>query len=138
MIGRGEGMKDEVLVDTSIWIDYFKKKESKIYEQLTLFLREDQAVYTGIIATELFKVARGKKELSVLNTLFSNISLVKESEETYIKAGIMGYHLSQKGFNAGTVDLLISQIAIENNLMLFSNDQHFKKIAEIYPLKIFE
>ena len=130
-------MKDKVLVDTSIWIDYFKKRESKTYDQVTPLLREDQAVYTGIIATELFKGARGEKELSILKTLFSNIRLVKEVEETYIKAGMIGYHLAQ-GFNAGTVDLLISQIVIENDLMLFTKDQHFKKIAEMYPLRIFD
>lgn len=129
-------MKDKVLVDTSIWIDYFKKRESKTYDQVTLLLREDHAVYTGIIATELFKGARGEKELSMLKTLFSNIRLVKEVEETYIKAGMIGYHLAQKGFHAGTVDLLISQIVIENDLMLFTKDQHFKKIAEMYPLRI--
>jgi hypothetical protein len=131
-------MKDKVLVDTSIWIDFFKKRENKTNEQVTLLLREDQAVYTGIIATELFKGARGEKELSILKTLFYNISLVKEAEETYMKAGMIGYHLAQKGFNAGTVDLLISQIVIENDLMLLTRDQHFKKIAEMYPLRIFD
>jgi len=59
-----------------------------------------------------------------------------ESEDTHKKAGLMGFELAKKGITLGTVDLLIAQLSLENNLTLFVMDQHFKTIANHYPLKL--
>lgn len=53
-----------------------------------------------------------------------------ESEDAHKKAGLMGFELAKKGITLGTVDLLIAQLSLENNLTLFVMDQHFKTIAK--------
>jgi len=130
-------MADDVLVDTSIWIDYFQLPQGAIFEQVTRLLKENRIVFTGVIASELIRGSHSEKELSVLETLFRSIRKVVERETTHLSAGKMGYRLARKGVNPGTVDLLISQIAIENNLFLYTHDHHFTMIAKHFPLKLY-
>ena len=130
-------MADDVLVDTSIWIDYFQLPQGAIFEQVTRLLKENRIVFTGVIASELIRGSHSEKELSVLETLFRSIRKVVERETTHLSAGKMGYRLARKGVNSGTVDLLISQIAIENNLFLYTHDHHFTMIAKHFPLKLY-
>ncbi len=129
-------MPADVLVDTSIWITYFQSPPNAVLKEVTSLLDEHRAVYTGIIATELIRGARSEKELAVLDLLFRSIKIVSEQETTHNEAGKIGYTMARKGFPLGTVDLLISQLAIENNLVLYTQDQHFQDVAKHFPLKL--
>lgn len=129
-------MKDRVLVDTSVWIDFFRNKETSLRRQVIRVLRDRNAYYTGIIALELYRGARTKKEISILDKLFLSIEKIMEREETHKEAGLMGFELAKKGITIGTVDLLIAQLSLENDLILFTMDQHFKTITNHYPLKL--
>ena len=113
-------MKDRVLVDTLIWIDFFRNKETSLRNQVIQVLRARNAYYTGIIALELYRGSRTKKEISVLDDLFLSIEKIMEREETYKVAGLMGFELAKKGITIGTVDLLIAQLSLENELTLFT------------------
>ncbi|MBI3359437.1 MAG: PIN domain-containing protein [Nitrospirae bacterium] len=130
-------MADNVLVDTSIWIDYFQIAQGVVFDQVTRLLKENRTVFTGIIASELIRGSHSEKELSVLKTLFRSIGKVDEMETTHSNAGRMGYKLARKGVNPGTIDLIISQIAIEHSLFLYTQDQHFTMIAKHFPLKLY-
>ena len=129
-------MKDKVLVDTSVWIDFFRNKETSLRNKVIQILRAGNAYYTGIIALELYRGSKTKKEISVLDNLFLSIEKITESDETHKEAGLMGFELSKKGITIGTVDLLIAQLCLENDLTLFTLDQHFKNIASHYPLNL--
>jgi len=129
-------MKDRVLVDTLVWIDFFRNKETSLGNQVIQVLRAGNAYYTGIIALELYRGSKTKKEISVLDDLFLSIEKIIEREETYKEAGLMGFELAKKGIKIGTVDLLIAQLCLENDLTLFTLDQHFKTIVNHYPPKL--
>ena len=129
-------MKDRVLVDTSVWIDFFRNKETSLRNQVIQVLRSRNAYYAGIIALELYRGSRTKKEISILDDLFLSIEKIMEREETHKEAGLMGFELAKKGITIGTVDLLIAQLCLENDLTLFTLDQHFKTITSHYPLKL--
>ncbi|OGP53718.1 MAG: hypothetical protein A2Y65_01360 [Deltaproteobacteria bacterium RBG_13_52_11] len=131
-------MKDKVLVDTSIWIEFFKKKEAPIREGLIQLLEKGATCYTGIIALELYRGAKTEREVSVLDDLFMSIERFIEGEETHKEAGLMGRELAHKGIVVGAVDLLIARLALENTLSLFSLDKHFDIIAQWFPLKLYQ
>jgi predicted nucleic acid-binding protein len=46
-------MKANVLVDTSIWIEYFNKPDSNAGKSLENLLKKGRVFITGIILTEL-------------------------------------------------------------------------------------
>ncbi len=130
-------MKDKILVDTSVWIDFFRNQNTAISSSLKELLRQEKTAVTGIIVTELYRGAKGKKELSFLESFLEVIHHIKMDEEIYHKAGRMGYRLSRQGIHIGTVDLVIAQTALEHGTTLYSLDSHFTKIAAHFPLALF-
>jgi len=131
-------MEDKILIDTSIWIDFFRKKDFKIYTLVAKLLKERRAVGTGIVSLELLKGGKTIKELNYLNDLFEVIEMVFPNPQSYTLAGKMGYALARKGHTLSVVDLLIAQLAIENSLTLLTLDKHFKIIKKNSSLKLLE
>ncbi len=130
-------MRDKVLIDTSVWIDFFRRKDVRLIEQIAILLKSKRVVYTGIVALELINGAKGQKELEVLYDVFSTMEKINEREITYFNAGNMGYEIARKGYTLGVVDLLIAQVAIENDIALMTFDEHFKVIAKNSKLNLF-
>ncbi|MEJ2696150.1 MAG: PIN domain-containing protein [Candidatus Sulfobium sp.] len=130
-------MAGEVLVDTSVWIAFFREKNLSLAERIASLLKSGRAVYTGIIALELINGAKGRKELEVLTDAFDAMRCIPVRETTFLSAGTLGYGAARKGNTLGAVDLLIAQIAIENGLLLMTYDEHFSVIARHSPLTLF-
>jgi predicted nucleic acid-binding protein len=131
-----DAMLDKVLVDTSAWIDFFRKNKPERHELVATLLREGRAIGTGIVSLELLRGAKSSKELTLVSELFETIEMVYQTPSTYSAAGKIGYEMARNGYTLSTVDLLIAQIAIENDLSLLTLDQHFATIAEHFPLKL--
>jgi hypothetical protein len=131
-------MGDKVLIDTSVWIEFFRRSKPELTERIATLLKSGRAACTGIIALELVNGAKGRKELQALYDAFDTMTHVTADEATYMRAGRMGYELARKGHAMSTVDLLISQIAIENNLSLMTLDEHFDTIAKSSALQLFK
>ena len=123
-------MAAKVLVDTSVWIAFFRGKDVQLTERIASLLKSQSAVYTGIVALELLNGAKGQKELQVLNDAFDAMQCIPITEETYMRAGRLGYELARKGNTLSAVDLLIAQTTIENGSLLMTYDEHFSIIAD--------
>jgi hypothetical protein len=123
-------MNGNVLIDTSAWIEFFRKKNKPIFDRVAGYLRDQKASGSGIIRLELLRGAKSLKELTVIDELFSVIAVVDPRPESYRLAGQLGYSLAKKGHTLGVVDLLIAQVAIENGLKLLTLDNHFKVIQK--------
>jgi predicted nucleic acid-binding protein len=52
-------MGAEVLIDTSVWISFFRKKDPGLTERIATLLKTGRAIYTGVIALELLNGANG-------------------------------------------------------------------------------
>ncbi|MHB8846441.1 MAG: type II toxin-antitoxin system VapC family toxin [Nitrospirota bacterium] len=130
-------MNDKVLVDTSVWISFFRHADPSVSEKLSALLRNGNPAYTGLIATELRRGAKSVKELDVLDELFRSIEYLPMKEEYFNGAGDLGRHLMQKGISVGTIDLLLAHIAIETKFALYSLDNHFPTIAKHSLLRLF-
>ena len=131
-------MDAKVLVDTSVWIAFFRGKDPELVERIAALLKSGKAVYTGIIALELINGAKGQKELQVLYDAFDAMQRITVNETTYLLAGKLGYGLARKGQTLSAVDLLIAEAAIENGLSLMTYDEHFGVIAKNSTLTLFK
>jgi len=129
-------MNGKVIIDTSVWVDFFRGLDAGLVEKVSVLLKTGRAAYTGIIALELLNGAKGLKDTEILHDAFDAMQCIKEKEKTFFDAGKMGYGLARKGFTAGTVDLLIAQTAIENNVAILTRDRHFEEIAVHIELKL--
>jgi predicted nucleic acid-binding protein len=125
----------KVLVDSSVWISFFKgAEEGKLVFPL---LDSNDACINDLILAELIPSLNHKKELIL-------IGLLKSLERVEIEIDWDGIIQMQtinlkNGINrVGIPDLIIAQNAIQNKIRLFSFDKHFEIMKKQLGLKTFE
>jgi len=128
-------MKADVLVDTSIWIDYFNHRHSEHGEALEGLLREKRVAITGVVVTELLQGARQKSEFDALLGSILALPFLDATLNTWIEAGRLSYSLRRKEVTIPTTDVVLASLTIESQCLLFSLDSHFDRIPGIkrYP-----
>jgi hypothetical protein len=123
-----------VLVDTSIWIDYFRGGNSS--SDLDALIDENLVVTNDIILAELVPYLKVKKQRTVI-TLLQEISRLPmqvnweeliEYQVRCLKAGANGM---------GIPDLMIAQNARTNNCKVYSLDKHFRLLSQVVKVKLY-
>jgi len=113
----------EVLVDTSVWIDYFRSGEET--EKLDFLIDENLLLTNELILTELLPLLVIRRERDVIRLL----EKIKKNNLNINWDEIVSYQVSclRSGSSGiGIPDLIIAQNAIHNNLPIYSIDKHFK------------
>ena len=111
-----------VLIDSSVWIEYFK---SGGIEKLDRLIEEDLACVNELILTELIPAAKLKNEIDILEGLQA-LSMIPLNVDWKI---VRDYQLMnlQNGINyVGIPDLIILQQVIDEKITFFSFDKHFR------------
>jgi predicted nucleic acid-binding protein len=127
---------DKILVDTSAWIEFFRKKAP--YHKAVLELIESRRVCcAGIVLAELMQGARSQKELDVLKEFLYVFDFLQDSTELWEKAGELSYALRQKGKAIGLSDCYISVLVQTNNIQLLTLDKHFEIIRKEFELNLY-
>ncbi len=127
-------MPDKVLIDTSVWIQFFRRKESGISSKLREYLKLNQVCYAGPIAVELYQGAKSDKEIKILDQLFETISYVEITRSHYHHAGLISQKAAREGKIFGSIDIILATVCHDENLALFSLDNHFQEISRYCPL----
>jgi len=132
-----------ILVDTSVLIDFLKGAINGYVSLFDDIL--DKHIPFGINEFIYQEVLQGSKTITEFNKLkeyFETIPFYYLSEEkkSFEKAAYMNFTCRRAGITIrSTIDLLIAQTAIENNLYLLHKDEDFTNIAKIIPeLKIYK
>ena len=124
-------MNSDILVDTSAWIEYFNKPDSKIGKTIEHILRNGKAVLAGIVLTEILQGAKIKTEFDAILESMLALPLLEASLMTYIEAGRLSFALRKKGITVPTTDLIIASLALDNNCSILTLDAHFQKIPGV-------
>ncbi len=122
-----------ILVDSSIWIDYFK---SGAHRHLSQLLLDDLVVTNDIILSELIPSAKIRNERELIEGLYSLPKVDLEIDWEAIR--LLQILNLQHGINkVGLADLVIVQSAIQNDHTLWSMDKHFYLMQEHVSLKLY-
>jgi predicted nucleic acid-binding protein len=124
-------MKRSIIVDTSVWIEYFNKPDSSYGEAVEQLLKAGRVVGTGIVLTELLQGARVRKEFDAILANIIAIPFLETTLNTWVVAGEISYKLRRKGITIPTTDLVIAGLSLEYNCLVFTLDPHFSKIPDI-------
>jgi hypothetical protein len=124
-----------VLVDSSIWIDYFRGNESN--GTMDWLIDEGVLATNELILAELLPALTIRKHGKLVSLLeaIPRLPLVINGRE------IVAYQitcLTHGLHKVGIPDLLIAQNAIQNDASLFTRDKHFRMMAKHLPLRICE
>ena len=139
MLGRQDTMSaDKILVDTSVWIDYFRGKSSKTTAKLDDLLSHGTIYVPKIILAELIQGARSKKEISIIHDFLDAFFIIDQKEDSWIKAGHISYDLKKRGMNVHLFDCYIAVIAREYECKIFTQNRHFKEIQKVLQIDLVE
>ncbi|MDR9414809.1 MAG: PIN domain nuclease [Gracilimonas sp.] len=128
-----------ILVDTSVWIDYFNGVQNKQSESLDRILSEQSVLVGDIVLTEILQGFNSDKEFRLAKQALDPLDCIHLGGKSLaIKAASNFRFLRSKGVtNRKTVDMLIGSWCIEHEVELLHNDKDFDKIATKLPLQIF-
>ena len=124
-------MNLQVLIDTSIWIEYFRGKDQKLVESVRNLIRTRRATLCGVVLSELLAGVRTKKNRDTLKQTLDALEYAEVSRNTWILAGELSGNLNHQGISIPLTDLILAALALENDLELFTLDSHFERIPEI-------
>lgn len=123
-------IKDGIIVDTSVLIDFFNGKE-KDENNLSKLIESNCIVTTGIIIAELLQGTKNLKEEYGIAELINALPTIEITTDLWIKAGKLSATLRKKGINIPLTDVAIATIAIEYKFSLFTKDKHFIHIPNL-------
>lgn len=120
-----------VLVDSSVWIDYFRGSSTIKIKDLENFIDNNQICINNLILAELLPSLIHQKENELVDILESihKIHLKINWEELI---NFQKINLKNGINNVGIPDLIILQNIIQNDLILYSIDKHFKIMAKFH------
>ena len=124
-----------VLVDTSVWIDYFRGGNNS--SGLDALIDENILVTNEIILAELIPYLKLKKQTKVIKLLreINRVPLqidwddIIESQLKCLKSGSNGI---------GIPDLIIAQNAKANHCRIFSLDKHFLVLSQVIKVGLYQ
>ncbi|MEQ1620137.1 MAG: PIN domain-containing protein [Methylococcales bacterium] len=117
-----------VLIDTSIWIDYFKSGNNS--NELDGLLDDNLVVINNIILAELVPFLVVKKQFKVID-LLSNIKLLPLQTDWPEIIRWQTLCLSEGHNGIGIPDLMIAQNSLQHNCKIYSLDKHFRLLNEV-------
>lgn len=113
----------KLLVDTSIWIEYFKGKKSVL--EIIHDKNNFKIFITGSVITELIQGIKIQKEKERFTMCINALPKLQIDNNDWVNAGNLGNSLRKKGITVPLADLIIFSIAKKNNCALFTLDKHF-------------
>ncbi len=130
-----------VLVDTSVMIAFLKGIENAAVDKFSALL--DSGIPFGINSVIYLEILQGVRNVREFNTVKKYLGNqrfyeLKDIRKSYELAAMIYYKCRKKGITvSSTIDCLIAQTAIENNLILLHDDKDYEKIAKVVKLKFF-
>ena len=123
-----------VLVDTSVWIEYFKGTGRAA--ELNELINNNALCINNLVLAELLPSINLRKEYELKYTLLTVERI--ELEINWNEIIDMQTKNILNGINkVGIPDLIIAQNAVNNNLLLFSFDKHFNLMCDLFGIKLF-
>jgi len=123
-------LKNRILVDTTIWIEFFRQG-SKIGESLEGLLMENGVWTCGIVLFEILQGIKSEGEKSKILILLSGLPYVEMTKALWERAAVLSASLRKSGVSLPLSDIFIATIAIENDLSVFTLDNHFAQIPNL-------
>lgn len=131
-----------ILVDTSVMIGYLNGSKGNVYEKLDEIIVKDIPFGINLyIYQELLQGSKNEKEYTKLQEYLSTLPFydLKNGKVSFERAAYLYFICRKNGITIrSTIDLLIAETAIENDLYLMHNDNDFTNIGKVVKeLKIY-
>ena len=116
-----------VLVDSSVWIDFFRGNQSAV-KTLGSLMKARRIVGCGQIKQEVLQCSRDAKAFEKLEEQMSIWEFEPETPEDFAHAARIFSGLRWKGITIPPTDCLIAALAKRLNLTVYAHDPDFDLI----------
>ncbi len=124
-----------VIADTSAWIAFQTKPDSKFGREFDSLLASDQIVMVGPVLAELLQGARSEDELTFFAERLGALEFLEADQDTWIRAGRINYQLRALGRIISMADLIVSALAIQHGIPVYTSTRDYR---EVPGLRIYE
>ena len=125
-----------ILVDSSVWIDFFGSSPGRAGTELRrMIVDAEPFALTGVVVTEILQGLT--RDASRIERYLSQWEMVEPTGfRTYREAATIFRQGRAKGVTLTTIDAVIAAIALEHGASLFTLDKDFFRIARITGLSL--
>jgi predicted nucleic acid-binding protein len=128
-----------MIVDTSVWIDFFNGQPSSQAQRLTRAIEDNEPIgLPGLVLTEILLGLKNDAEAKRIAQLLEAFADVAEpSRADHMAAAALYRACRVKGVTVrSTIDCVIAQLCLRDGQALLAKDRDFERIAEKTDLKL--
>lgn len=127
-----------IVVDTSVWIDYFNGNKTSQTDWLDSALGNTPIIMGDLILTEVLQGFQNNKDFKMARDLLLNIPFMPMGGKQLALESAMNYrYLRKKGVTVRkTTDVIIGTFCIHNHLILLHCDRDFDPMVKFLGLEI--
>jgi len=127
-----------ILVDSSVWIDYFKGTVTAQTERLDTLLGSEPLAIGDLILTEALQGFAGEQDFKQARKMLTSLTVVElGGQEIAIQAAKNFRALRSLGITVRkTIDTIIATRCIESGYDLLHSDRDFDPFAKLLGLRV--
>lgn len=125
----------DLLVDSSIWIDFFRGAPD-VVRRVGAALELDRVAVCGPIVAEVLSGARTRADFVKVKSAFEGLDLLPDPPDAWLRVGEARFALARRGTQAALIDILIALTAAEASHALLTRDSDFRRIAAVVPVEL--
>ena len=125
----------DLLVDSSVWIDFFRGVRD-VVRRVDAALARDRVAVCGPVVAEVLSGARTRADFARVKSAFEGLELLPDPSDPWTLVAEARFALARRGTQAALVDVLIALTAAEANHVLLTRDSDFPRIAAVVPLEV--
>lgn len=127
-----------ILVDSSVWIDYFKGIDSPQTEKLDNLLGQEPLAVGDLILTEVLQAFSDKRDFQQASRLLTSLEVVELGGQAVALQAARNFRaLRNLGITVRkTIDTIIATRCIESGYELLHNDRDFEPFSKHLGLRV--
>lgn len=127
-----------IIVDSSVWIDYFNGKETRQTDLLDSLLGNTPIIMGDLILTEVLQGFQSEKDYkSAKRMLLQMPFMAMGGLELSLESAMNYRQLRKKGVNVRkTIDVMIGTFCIHHQIPLLHDDKDFEPMVKFLGLPI--
>jgi predicted nucleic acid-binding protein len=128
-----------ILIDSSVWIDYFNNKISFETDLLNFLLESERLIIGDLILLEVLQGFRNDKDFKDAKRILDSLHKLDIAGHEISILSANNYRiLRKKGITVRkTIDVIIATFCIKNNYKLLYSDRDFDVMVKHLGLKSF-
>jgi len=123
-------LENRTLADTTVWIEFFRGK-SKVADLIEMLLTENAVCTCGVVMFELLQGIKSEGEKNKILSILATLPYFEMTQKLWRSAAEVSLSLKMHGVSLPLSDIFIATIAVENDLSIYTLDNHFTQIPNL-------